>query len=65
LLDADDLLRAVDVLDLEPHDHARAQTAAVAETEHHACLEAAGNGQQPPRLVSALITCGIFFGSRR
>jgi hypothetical protein len=51
LLHADDLLRAVDVLDLEPHHLAGAQPAAVAETEHHASLEIVGNCQQPFRFI--------------
>src|SRR6478752_1213717 len=41
LLDPDDLLRAVDVLDLQPDHFAGAQAAAIAETEQHAHLEAA------------------------
>ena len=53
LLDANDLLRAVDMLDLEPHHLAGAQPAAIAETEQHAGLEAAGDGQQAPRLILA------------
>src|SRR5271165_4605812 len=53
LLDANDLLRAVDMLDLEPHHLAGAQTAAVAEAEHHASLETVGNRQQPLRFIRA------------
>src|SRR3954447_9249402 len=53
LLDPDDLLRAVEVLDLQAHHLARAQAAAVAQTKHHARLEAAGDRQQPARLVRA------------
>src|SRR6202171_1442745 len=53
LLDANDLLRAVDMLDLEPDHLAGAQPAAIAETEQCASLEAAGDGQQAPRLVLA------------
>ena len=53
LLDANDLLRAVDMLDLQPDHLAGAQAAAIAETEQHAGLEAAGDGQQAPRLVRA------------
>ena len=53
LLDANDLLRAVDMLDLEPDHLAGTQSAAIAETEQHADLEAAGDGQQAPRLVRA------------
>src|SRR6476620_9346199 len=53
LLDANDLLRAVDMLDLEPDHLAGAQPAALAETEQCASLEAAGDGQQAPRLVLA------------
>ena len=53
LLDPNDLLRAVDVLDLQPDHLAGAQAAAIAETEQHAHLEAARNREQPPRLVLA------------
>src|SRR5437016_14237132 len=53
LLDADDLLRAVDMLDLEPHDLARPQSAAIAKAEQDARLEACGHRQQPLRLVRA------------
>src|SRR5580693_2166821 len=53
LLDANDLLRAVDMLDLEPDHLAGAQAAAIAETEQRADLEVAGDGQQAPRLVRA------------
>src|ERR1700682_1754842 len=53
LLDANDLLRAVDMLDLEPDHLAGAQPAAIAETEQCESLEAAGDGQQAPRLVLA------------
>src|SRR5580700_2438224 len=53
LLDPNDLLRAVDMLDLEPDHLAGAQAAAVAETEQGADLEVAGDGQQAPRLVRA------------
>src|SRR5450432_3527443 len=49
LLDPNDLLRAVDVLNLQPDHLAGAQAAAIAETEQHADLEAAGHRQQPPR----------------
>ena len=35
LLDANDLLGAVDMLDLQPDHLACAQSAAIAETEHH------------------------------
>ena len=53
LLDANDLLRLVDMLDLQPDHFARAQAAAIAETKQHADLEAACDGQQTPRLVRA------------
>ena len=53
LLDANDVLRPVDVLDLQPHHLAGAQAAAIAETEQCADLEAAGDGQQTPRLILA------------
>src|SRR6202166_959327 len=36
LLDANDLLRSIDMLDLEPHHLAGAQAAAVAKAEHDA-----------------------------
>src|ERR1700738_4590410 len=45
LLDANDVLCTVDMLDLEPHDLARAQSAAIAEAEQNARLEAVGNRQ--------------------
>src|SRR5260370_30563846 len=53
LLDPDDLLRAVDMLDLQPDHFAGAQAAAIAETEQRADLETAGDGKQAPRLVRA------------
>src|SRR5712664_2166382 len=53
LLDPNDLLRTVDMLDLEPNHLAGAQAAAIAETEQGANLEVAGDGQQAPRLVRA------------
>ena len=53
LLDANDLLRGVDMLDLQPDHLARAQAAAIAETEQDAGLEAAGDCQQAPHLVRA------------
>jgi hypothetical protein len=53
LLDPNDLLRTVDMLDLQPDHLAGAQAAAIAETEQRANLEVAGNGQQAPRLVRA------------
>src|ERR1017187_3762622 len=53
LLDPNDLLRAVDVLDLQPDHFAGAQAAAIAETEQHAHLEAARDREQAPGLVLA------------
>src|SRR6516165_62445 len=53
LLDPDDLLRTIDMLDLQPDHLTGAQAAAIAETEQRADLEVAGDGQQPPRLVRA------------
>src|SRR5665811_2581437 len=53
LLDPNDLLRAVDVLDLQPDHFAGAQAAAIAETEQHAHLEAARDRKQAPGLVLA------------
>src|SRR5258708_24192802 len=53
LLDPNDLLRAVDMLDLQPDHLAGPQAAAIAETEQHADLEAACDGQQAPGLVLA------------
>ena len=53
LLDANDLLRAVDMLDLKPDYLARAQSAAIAETEQNAGLETAGDSQQALGLVRA------------
>src|SRR5712671_5751260 len=41
------------MLDLEPHHLAGAQPAAIAEAEQEAGLEAAGDGQQAPRLILA------------
>ena len=58
LLNANDPLRAVDTLDLQPDHLASAQAAAIAETEQHARLRPwprpAGAG-----VSSGLITCGI------
>jgi hypothetical protein len=42
-----DVLCAVDVLDLQPDHLAGAQPAAIAETEQRASLETAGHCQQP------------------
>src|ERR1700730_2794065 len=53
LLDPNDLLRAVNVLDLQPDHLGGAQATAIAETEQHAQLEAARARQQAPRLVLA------------
>src|SRR4029077_5264638 len=53
LLDPNDLLRAVDVLDLQPDHLAGAQAAAIAETKQHAHLEAARDREQAPGLVRA------------
>src|ERR1039457_4607822 len=53
LLDPNDLLRAVDMLDLQPDHLAGAQAAAIAETEQHAHLEAARDRKQAPGLVLA------------
>src|SRR5882762_2292700 len=53
LLDTNDLLRAVDVLDLQPDHFAGTQAATAAKAERHAGLEARGNGQHAPRLVRA------------
>src|ERR1019366_567247 len=53
LLDPNDLLRAVDVLALQPDPLAGAQAAAIAETEQHAHLEAARDRKQAPGLVLA------------
>jgi hypothetical protein len=44
LLDANDLLCAVDMLDLQQDHFSGAQAAAIAETEQDADLEAAGDG---------------------
>src|SRR6185437_15837301 len=51
LLDANDLLRTVDMFDLQSDHLAGAQPAAITKTEHKASLEAAGDGQQPLRLI--------------
>src|SRR6516165_2889332 len=53
LLDANDLLCAVDVLDLEPDYLAGAQPAAIAEAEQNPDLEAAGDRQEPAHLIRA------------
>src|SRR6202163_658695 len=53
LLDPNDVLCAVDVLDLQPDHLAGAQAAAIAETEQHTSIEAAGHCQQAARLVLA------------
>ncbi|HEV7445277.1 MAG TPA: hypothetical protein VGO18_21960 [Steroidobacteraceae bacterium] len=53
LLDANDPLRAVDMLDLQPDHLSRAQATAIRETEQYADLENVGDGQQTPRLVRA------------
>ena len=53
LLDANDLLRAVDMLDLQPHHLPGAQSAAISEAEQDLDFEAAGDGQWPARLVGA------------
>jgi hypothetical protein len=42
------------MLDLQPDHLACTQSAAIAETEENAGLEAAGDGQQAPGLVRAL-----------
>src|SRR5260370_957016 len=49
LLDPNDLLRAVDVLDLQPDYLAGAHAAAIAETEHYTHLQAACDPAQAPR----------------
>ena len=51
LLDANDLLRTVDVFDLQPDDLAGTKAAAIAKTERHAGLEARGNSQYATRFV--------------
>ena len=53
LLDPNDVLRPVDMLDLQPHCLAGAQAAAIAEAEQHAGLEAAGDRQKAPCLILA------------
>src|SRR4030088_2840716 len=53
LLDANDPLRAVDMLPLQPDHLSRAQATAIRETEQYADLENVGDGQQTPRLVRA------------
>src|ERR1700737_4459395 len=42
-----------DMLDLEPHDLTRPQSAAITETEQNARLEARGHRQQPLDLICA------------
>src|SRR6202158_3352699 len=53
LLGPNDLLRAVDVLDLQPDHLAGAQAAAIAETEQYTHLEAARDRAPPPGLLLA------------
>src|SRR6476619_6548278 len=53
LLDPNDLLRSVDVLDLQPDHLAGAQAATIAETKQRADLEVVDDGEQSPRLVPA------------
>src|SRR5712675_1192535 len=53
LLDANNPLRLVDMLDLQPDHFAGTQAAPIAKTECHAGLEARGNGQHATRLVRA------------
>ena len=53
LFDPNDVLRPVDILDLQPDHLAGTQTAAIAETEQCAYLEARGDGQQPLHLILA------------
>jgi hypothetical protein len=52
LLDADDVLCRLDMLDLEADDLARAQSAAIAEAEQDARLQAAPHGQQSLDLIN-------------
>jgi hypothetical protein len=47
----DDHLRAVDMLDLEPHDLARTQSGAIAKAQQQTVPERAGHRQQAFRLV--------------
>jgi hypothetical protein len=63
LLDTNDLLSAVDMLDLQPDHFAGTQAAPIAKTKCCASLEARCNGITR-RVSSGLITCGIFRGSR-
>ena len=51
LLDTNDLLRTVDMLDLQPDHFAGTQAAPIAKTECCAGLEARGDGQHTTRLV--------------
>src|SRR4029077_14840666 len=53
LLDANDILCPVDVLDLEAHDLARPQSAAIAKADHTARLEACGHRPQSLDLIDA------------
>ena len=53
LHDADDILFAVDVADLETDDLARAQTASVGQRQHHARLQPWRHGQDAPDLIAA------------
>jgi hypothetical protein len=58
LLDPNDLLRAVDVLDLQPDHFAGAQSAAIAQTEQHASPAAAGNGLRVSSGLAQVIDLG-------
>src|SRR5262245_58343365 len=53
LLDPNDVLRAIDILDLQSDHLAGAQAGAIAETKQHAGLRIAGNRQQSLDLVRA------------
>src|SRR5882757_7646011 len=53
LLDANNPLRLVDMVDLQPNHFAGTQAAPIAETECCAGLEARGNGQHATRLARA------------
>src|SRR5258705_3204779 len=60
LFHPNDLLRTVDMLDLQPDHFASTQAAAITETEQHADLEVRSDGQQA--LIVGLLGLNMFDG---